>query len=180
MPFDIMPLTGDLFAQQTLKSGHYQFNVVAMDSTGRSSQAIVRIVLGDQPFRHTTKSPSRNRQLRSLSRRTKSHFKMDKELVFSIFEDHVLGLLDEVRSIKLKMLIFLFQNIKLIEDEFIAQPFKPTKSLSIHKNGSIELVKPLNFEMEPEIRLKIPIESGAMGKSKWGFCPLLFVSNGML
>lgn len=97
VPFDIMPLTGDLFAQQTLKSGHYQFNVVAMDSSGRSSQATVRVVLGDQPFRRTTKASSGSRQLRSLSHRSKSHYKMEKELVFSVFEDHLLGLLDEVK-----------------------------------------------------------------------------------
>jgi hypothetical protein len=35
VPFDISPLLGDLFAQQTINSGHFQFNVVAMDSSGR-------------------------------------------------------------------------------------------------------------------------------------------------
>jgi hypothetical protein len=51
--------------------------------------------LGENPFQRTTKSPRKSRQLRSLPHRRKQQ-DWEKELTINLFEDHSLGLLDEV------------------------------------------------------------------------------------
>ena len=126
------PIAGDIFATDTLKNGVYEFYVVAIDALGQQSKAKVKLIIGSSPG------------YQKASRKT-STAKRDRasDIFIALKEDHPLGR--------------LCREISLFADEKIDGAPLSTEYIRILSNGSIELIKMLNFEKNSELHVNVPI-----------------------
>uniref|UniRef100_A0A915E4Z3 Cadherin domain-containing protein n=1 Tax=Ditylenchus dipsaci TaxID=166011 RepID=A0A915E4Z3_9BILA len=163
-PFDVAPLFGDVFSKTHLPSGHYIFDVVAIDSMAQEGRTTIDLTISSQ-----TNSPRSGQQQRAKQRNLapldkdrnfigqrsarwarKSRRDRGEDLLLLLREDHPLG--------------FLKQRIPLHSDERISKPSSsPSASpdpdfLAVHKNGSIELLKALNYERESHFQLTVQVD----------------------
>uniref|UniRef100_A0A915Q850 Cadherin domain-containing protein n=1 Tax=Setaria digitata TaxID=48799 RepID=A0A915Q850_9BILA len=152
--FDVTPFSGDLFSRHGVPNGKYFFNVVATDSFGQKAHANVRILVGPridpkrQFKRLKTKSKSNYQVLpNENSRRSRRDFGND--IVLTLKENHPIGLLEKA--------------INLRPNENVVFAPATTDYLRIHSNGSIELIKPLNYELEMSHQAAVQISGPFKG-----------------
>ncbi|VDN37984.1 unnamed protein product, partial [Gongylonema pulchrum] len=141
VPFDVTPFSGDVFSRYGVPNGRYFFNVVATDSLAREARANVRILVGPRidpkhQFKQSQSknftNPQKSDLLKVRSRRTRRD--LGNDIVLTLKESHPLGLLKK--------------QIPLDPDEKIPLAPLTTDYLRIHGNGSLELIKALNYELE--------------------------------
>ncbi|KAE9548545.1 hypothetical protein FO519_008238, partial [Halicephalobus sp. NKZ332] len=153
--FDITPITGDIFSSGVLRSGRHEFHVVAKDALGQEGKTKVVVSVGNQlssTFGHKAKRrgrhiSSRNQLNSSFGLETKKgkNSKRDRatDIVVALKEDHPLGILST--------------QVSLFSDEKIDLAPIESDFLKIHENGSVELIRELNFESENEIGVSVSI-----------------------
>ncbi|VDN07216.1 unnamed protein product, partial [Thelazia callipaeda] len=154
VPFDITPFSGDIFSRHGIPNGHYHFDVVATDSSGQEARANVRISVGTgmgrkYRFKDKVKDSERNQESTSDRHFLRNKRNLGHDILLTLKENHSLGLLKT--------------KINLDSNENIMLAPITTDYLRIHNNGSIELIKQLNYELEMSHQAAVQISGPLKG-----------------
>ncbi|KAI1722266.1 cadherin domain-containing protein [Ditylenchus destructor] len=157
-PFEVAPIFGDVFPTKPLPNGRYVFEVVAMDSLGQEGRTTIELTVRQALDQNASQSSSRS-NTPSLDRRwketlrfrdkdnlgeqragrwarSKSRRDRGEDLIIAVREGHPMG--------------FLEQRVPLHANERITKGISASGDsvLAVHKNGSIELLRELNYEKQ--------------------------------
>uniref|UniRef100_A0A0N5ALU8 Cadherin domain-containing protein n=1 Tax=Syphacia muris TaxID=451379 RepID=A0A0N5ALU8_9BILA len=151
--FDISPFSGDIFSQKHILPGNYAFNVTAKSSNGQKSKVPVKVFV----VKNTSIAMSPNPWLRSNSIQSRAsklqryRRGMATDINLMIPEDHPLGLLKK--------------RIPLNHNERVVKSTDINGYLTVHQNGSIELIRELNYELEKTVSCTVQI----IRKGEYGY-----------
>uniref|UniRef100_A0A915AWG2 Cadherin domain-containing protein n=1 Tax=Parascaris univalens TaxID=6257 RepID=A0A915AWG2_PARUN len=145
IPFDVSPFSGDVFSRRGLANGQYAFDVVATDHLGQEARTSVKVVVeGVNDRLKTTKKTHQLSEAFQNKRQARNRRDLGNDIVISIPEDHRLGLLSE--------------HIRLARNERVTLAPIIKEYVTIYSNGSIELTKALNFEVNNDIRFSVQVD----------------------
>ncbi|VDN56531.1 unnamed protein product [Dracunculus medinensis] len=153
-PFDVTPLSGDVFSRYNILNGRYHFDIVATDSFGQEARTSAKVIVeGDVDQRYLKKFTSEffsdhcDEKIENLDRIRRD---MPNDIIFSLREDQPLG--------------WLNKRIILLPHEKIANAPVEKEYVTIYSNGSLMLIKQLNYEIERKIKFAVHIENPLRSK----------------
>ncbi|CDW56178.1 hypothetical protein TTRE_0000445301 [Trichuris trichiura] len=146
-PFDVDPLTGDLFTTRRLSEENaYQFYIVAKPMGIRKrSKALVDIQIIQDSQRH--RGLKKKKKMTMMASRRKRELR--KELSFRLPENIAVG----------RLLPGAGQFVPLQRDQVVKSAPAVKDHFIVHRNGSIEVAKALNFEVESVHRFTVIVEN---------------------
>ncbi|VDM50777.1 unnamed protein product [Toxocara canis] len=150
VPFDVSPFSGDIFSRSGVPNGRYDFDVVATDRLGQEARTSVKVIVEGTNNRQILKKTIHQQVgVFTGKRHMRRRRDLGNDVVLALPEDHRLGMLNE--------------RIPLGGGERVTLAPIVKEYVTVHPNGSLELTKQLNFELQNEIHFSVQIDGPPKG-----------------
>lgn len=150
IPFDIDPITADIFTTDRLHDGRYEFTVIVSDilSEDSRSEMPVKIIAGPRKLSIEKSECNDKFGCRLATRIRRQSY---APLLLKITESTGVGILP--------------YKLDLGQYEVVKKAPVETKYVTIYENGTMELHRPLNFELDRVVEFAVIVEnSQTLGK----------------